>query len=209
MRNTYVKCANWTWEEKLLYIKACIGEDIPHSKICGNASYKKSDLLETYKNVAAYIYCYSNGMISFDEERDGVNPSKNHGVEVNLSELKPKQEKPKPTKFVKVEDSIFDLKEEFERGELYSSDCEGHYTQLKCEKKFYLAAYQDSVYQQVEIDWRDELDRYLDSISNLDSNFDEKVTLEFSKSKFAYNMSDDEFVAACHLVASLTEKPTN
>lgn len=120
-----------------------------------------------------------------------------------------KKEKPKPTKFVKVEESIFDLKGEFERGELYSSDCEGHYTQLKCEKKLYLAAHQDSVYRQVEIDWRDELDSYLDSISNLDNDFDEKVTLEFSKSKFAYNMSDDEFVAACHLVASLTEKPTN
>ena len=123
---------------------------------------------------------------------------------VDIKELKPK---PTPTKFVKVEESIFDLKKEFERGELYSSDCEGHYTQLKCEKKLYLAAHQDSVYRQVEINWRDELDIYLDSISSLDSNFDEKVTLEFSKSKFAYNMSDDEFVAACHLVASLTEKP--
>ncbi|AUS00753.1 hypothetical protein NVP1278O_18 [Vibrio phage 1.278.O._10N.286.54.E8] len=123
---------------------------------------------------------------------------------VDIKELKPK---PTPTKFVKVEESIFDLKGEFERGELYSSDCEGHYTQLKCEKKLYLAAHQYSVYRQVEIDWSDELDSYLDSISSLDSNFDEKVTLDFSKSKFAYSLSDDEFVAACHLVASLTEKP--
>lgn len=124
-------------------------------------------------------------------------------------EITIKDLKPKPTKFVKVEESIFDLRGEFERGELYSSDCEGHYTQLKCKKKFYLAGYQDSAYRQVEIDWRDELDSYLDSISNLDSNFDEKVTLELSESKFVYNMSDSEFVAACHLVASLTEKPTN
>ncbi|AUR98231.1 hypothetical protein NVP1248O_17 [Vibrio phage 1.248.O._10N.261.54.F1] len=121
---------------------------------------------------------------------------------ITLSDLKPT-----PTKFVKVEESIFDLKGEFERGELYSSDCEGHYTQLKYKKSLYLAAHQDSIYRQVEIDWRDELDSYLDSISSLDSNFDEKVTLEFSKSKFAYNMSDNEFVAACHLVASLTENP--
>ena len=122
-------------------------------------------------------------------------------------EITIKDLKPTPTKFVKVEESIFDLKKEFERGELYSSDCAGHYTQLKHKKSLYLAAHQDSVYRQVEIDWRDELDSYLDSISSLDSNFDEKVTLELSGSKFAYNMSDDEFVAACHLVASITEKP--
>lgn len=118
-----------------------------------------------------------------------------------------KKEKPTPTKFVKVEEPIFDLKAEFENGELYSSDCEGCYTQLKCKKKLYLAGYQDLIYRQVEIDWRDELDIYLDSISSLDSNFDEKVTLEFSESKFTYNISDNEFVAVCHLVASLTEKP--
>lgn len=106
MKNTYVKCANWTWEEKLLYIKACIGEDIPHGKICGNASYEKSDLLETYKNVAAYIYCYSNGMISFDEERDGLNSSASHGVEVNLSELKAEQEKPKRVKVSYVKHNV-------------------------------------------------------------------------------------------------------
>lgn len=125
--------------------------------------------------------------------------------QLTISDLKVKQPKPSPTKFVKVEESIFDLEDEFERGELYEKG--SNYTKLISESDFAFAYRENAIYRQVEIDWRDELDSYLDSISSLDSNFDEKVTLEFSGSKFAYNLSDDEFVAACHLVASLTEKP--
>ncbi|AUR81481.1 hypothetical protein NVP1007O_15 [Vibrio phage 1.007.O._10N.261.55.F9] len=115
--------------------------------------------------------------------------------ELTLSDLKPT-----PTKFVKVEESIFDLKGEFERGELYSSDCEGHYTQLKCEKKLYLAAHQDSVYRQVEIDWRDEVNSYFlkTKVLGIDCTIEESIETDF------YN---DEFISLCHLVASLTEKP--
>ena len=116
--------------------------------------------------------------------------------------------KEKPTKFVKVEESIFDLKGEFERGDLYQKpEFARDYSLVSNVQALASALDGGFCYRKVEIDWRDELDSYLDSISNLDSIFDEKVTLEFSGSKFAYNMSDDEFVAACHLVASLTEKP--
>ena len=114
-----------------------------------------------------------------------------------------KKEKPNPTKFVKVEESIFDLKGEFERGELYSSDCEGHYTQLKCEKKFYLAAYKDSIYRKVEIDWRDEV--YAWNSSNRIGVYN---PLDFKVGLLIDNCND-KFIEMCHLVASLTEKPTN
>ncbi|AOQ26676.1 hypothetical protein [Vibrio phage 2E1] len=115
--------------------------------------------------------------------------------EITLKDLKSK-----PTKFVKVEGSIFDLKEEFERGELYSSDCDGHYTQLKCEKKLYLAAHQDSVHRKVEIDWRDEVNSYFlkTKVLGVDCTIEESIETNF------YN---DEFISLCHLVASLTEKP--
>lgn len=115
--------------------------------------------------------------------------------------------KPKQTKFVKVEESIFDLKGEFERGELFTKLGDTYIPLSDCEKAFASSLLASSIYRQVEIDWLDELDSYLDSMSSPDSIFDETVTLEFSKSKFAYNMSDNEFVSACHLVASLTEKP--
>ncbi len=128
--------------------------------------------------------------------------------------LTPKlDEKPKPTKFVKVEESIFDLKEEFERGELYSSDCEGHYTQLKYKKSLYLAAHKDSVYRQVETDWTDELGSFLVkkafdgayvnniAISDLNDNL--------GSVRFDMELRFNDFIEMCHLVASLTEKPTN
>ncbi|AUR90522.1 hypothetical protein NVP1144O_74 [Vibrio phage 1.144.O._10N.286.45.B3] len=107
--------------------------------------------------------------------------------------------KPKTTKFVKVEESIFDLKEEFERGELYSSNCEGHYTQLKYKKSLYLAAHQDSIYRQVEIDWRDEVkSKYsLTDFRNLDDGG-------------CINLGDwtpEGFIKLCHFVAELTDKP--
>ena len=117
--------------------------------------------------------------------------------QITISDLKPKQ--CKPTKFVKVEESILDLKGEFERGELYSSDCEGHYTQLKCEKKLYLAAHQDSVYRKVEIDWRDEVKEVYDAV--------ELPSGEQGSLYMGEDWDEQEFIKFCHLVASLTEKP--
>ncbi|AUR92491.1 hypothetical protein NVP1173O_15 [Vibrio phage 1.173.O._10N.261.55.A11] len=114
------------------------------------------------------------------------------------SYLTPKQ-KPTPTKLVKVEEPIFDLKAEFESGELYSSDCEGCYTQLKCKKKLYLAGYQDSIYRQVEIDWRDEVKEVYDAV--------ELPVGEQGSLYMGEDWDEQEFIKFCHLVASITEKP--
>ncbi|AUS00496.1 hypothetical protein NVP1276O_03 [Vibrio phage 1.276.O._10N.286.54.E4] len=113
------------------------------------------------------------------------------------------EEKPKPTKFVKVEEPIFDLKGEFERGELYSSDCEGHYTQLKCKKKFYLAAYQDSIYRKVEIDWRESAIELAPAGYGLlkQTNGDLSIDGHYNK--------EQALILANAIIASLTEKPTN
>ncbi|AUR93249.1 hypothetical protein NVP1186O_14 [Vibrio phage 1.186.O._10N.286.49.E3] len=94
---------------------------------------------------------------------------------------------------------------------MYSSDCEGHYTQLKCEKKLYIAAHQDSVYRQVEIDWTDELGSFLAkkafngaSVNNLDiSGLNDNLGTVSASIELRFN----DFVEMCHLVASLTEKP--
>ncbi|CAM0051559.1 hypothetical protein VPHF89G1_0002 [Vibrio phage F89 g1] len=114
--------------------------------------------------------------------------------ELTLSDLKPT-----PTKFVKVEESIFDLKGEFERGELYSSNCEGHYTQLKYKKSLYLAAHQDLVYRKVEIDWRDE-------VKKLDSH---AIFHDDGDLYFIIDSNSNDFISMCHEIASLTENPTN
>ncbi|AUR99382.1 hypothetical protein NVP1265O_03 [Vibrio phage 1.265.O._10N.286.52.F6] len=195
MKKTYVKCVDWTWEDKLLYIKACIGEDIPHNKICGHATLSKDDLLSLYR-FAHYIYCLDSGMIVYDGQTK--NPDIGGKTEVKLSDLKPK-----PTKFVKVEESIFDLKGEFERGELYSSDCEGHYTQLKCEKKLYLAAHQYSVYRQVEIDWAESVIGLTPIGYGVYRSLSHRLGISGSYDK------EQALILANAIIESLTEKPTN
>ena len=191
MENTYVKCADWSWEDKLLYIKACIGEDIPHDKICGHSCHSRGDLLEMYKNSADYMYCYSIGMICFDVKSNGLNLSGGYR-EVELSDLKPT-----PTKFVKVEESIFDLKKEFERGELYEKGSD--YTKLISESDFAFAYRENAVYRKVEIDWRDEVKEVYDAV--------ELPVGEQGSLYMGEDWDEQEFIKFCHLVASLTEKP--
>ena len=87
MKNTYVNCKDWSWEDKLLYMKACIGDNLPHSKICGYVTNSKSELLSMYQG-AHYIYCCDSGMIVFD--RETKTPAIYDRNEVKLSDLKPK-----------------------------------------------------------------------------------------------------------------------
>lgn len=139
--------------------------------------------------------CFDGSRVSWNSREYAVD---NYNNEIEMEDLKPK-----PTKFAKVEEPIFDLKGEFERGELYSSDCEGHYTQLKCEKKLYLAAHKDSIYRKVEIDWRDEVYAWQHT-----AKIGIYTPLDITVGSLIDSHSD-KFIEMCHLVASLTEKPTN
>ena len=124
MKNTYVHCKDWSWEDKLLYIKACIGEDMPHEGFCGHAVNSKNELLNTYRLEAGFIY-HRDGMLSYDTPR--ANPSTGALKEIDIQTLRAAALKDKPKRvkveYVKVEESIFDLKGDFKRGELYC----GHY----------------------------------------------------------------------------------
>ncbi|AUR96995.1 hypothetical protein NVP1236O_03 [Vibrio phage 1.236.O._10N.261.52.C4] len=110
------------------------------------------------------------------------------------------EEKPKPTKFVKVEESIFDLKNELERGELYYMNM-AHYN--KCEAWQELAHFmiEGELYRQVEIDWRDEVRAKYPAIDFRDVDGEGYHDVG--------SWDSDSFIRLCHLVASLTENPTN
>ncbi|QZI90965.1 hypothetical protein MYOV024v1_p0040 [Vibrio phage PS34B.2] len=109
--------------------------------------------------------------------------------------------KPTPTKFVKVEESIFDLKEEFERGELYFSVCsEGEvFEKIERERRLMNNLASGNVYRQVEIDWRDEVKEIYDAV--------ELPVGVRGKLYMGKSWDEQEFIKFCHLVASLTEKP--
>lgn len=88
MKNTYVECLNWTWPEKLLYIKECIGDDVPHKKLCGHGMMNKAEILNGYIT-AKYLYCDSEGMMSYDDESVD-RPIRFDYKKLTLSDLKPK-----------------------------------------------------------------------------------------------------------------------
>lgn len=176
--DTYIE--NDFGELRDLYIKIALEHNV---KVCGGGGCD---------------YLLSKNSIGVRDWGSGSQFEWNNGDFENAKLITLPDLKPTPTKFVKVEESIFDLKGEFERGELYSSNCEGHYTQLKCEKKFYLAAHQDSVYRQVDVDWRDEVAEF----TGLGKDF-------YTWVDCIDDMYNFDFVEMCHLVASLTEKPTN
>ncbi len=112
-----------------------------------------------------------------------------------------KKEKPKPTKFVKVEESIFDLKEEFEKGELYVSTCEGHYTQILGENGLFLAAFNNSIYRQVEIDWRESVVSIAPRGYGVSAWGEVDLRIDGSYSK------EQALILANAIIESLTDKP--
>jgi hypothetical protein len=150
--------------------------------------------------------------ICFDGSRISWNPRgyamDNYSNEIEMEDLK--QEKPKPTKLVKVEESIFDLKEEFERGELYfdvaavsggvffSND---EYVKINSKESLCECYSNGNVYRQVEIDWRDELAVTVKATGlPYSSNGRGHIT------GMSWN-SEIELIAICHKVAELTDKP--
>ena len=61
----------------------------------------------------------------------------------------------KTYRFEKVMDSIFGLKEEFERGELFSFDGNEHYVQIETEGDFSYAHIYENLYRRIEITERE------------------------------------------------------
>lgn len=194
MKNTYVKCADWSWEDKLLYIKTCIGDDIPHEKFCVYVGLSKDELLSLYRD-AWYIYCCDNGMIVYDGKTN--NPFIGSRVEIKLSDLK--QEKQKPTKFVKIKESIFDLKEEFEMGELYEKG--SGYTKLISESDFAFACRENAVYRKVEIDWIESVTVLTPIGYGVERSPSNKLRIEGSYTK------KQALILANAIIESLTDKP--
>ncbi len=133
------------------------------------------------------------------------------GVDVGYEDLpdlvdsilrsKKESAKPKPTKFVKVEESIFDLKEEFDGGELYVSTCEGHYTQILGEKGLFLAAFNNSIYRQVEIDWRESVVSIAPRGYGVSALGEVDIRIDG-----AYN-KEQVLILANAIIESLTDKP--
>lgn len=85
LAGTYVSCKNWSFEDKLKYMKACIGDELPTSRICGWACNSFNKLMEIYEK-CTFIY-FDGKMLSQDSCETPV--LINSRVEVTLDDLTP------------------------------------------------------------------------------------------------------------------------
>lgn len=130
-------------EIRSLYVGLCNKFGIEcesNSNASGAVDVTNADYIEVYAGICFYTNT----------------PSKESSRELTIDDLK---EKTKPTKFVKVEGSIFDLKEEFEKGELYRvyahhGDNPMHGA-IDSEFSLIQAADRSNIYRKVEITERD------------------------------------------------------
>lgn len=119
---------------------------------------------------------------------DKVNNGMKSRKQLTISDFKPTR-----TEYVKVTDSIFDLKADFEKGELYEKD--SGYCKLISESDFAFAYRENAIYRKVEreITWQDELERlYPVNAINGHVSFKQLIT-------------DEQFIEMCHKVYHLTK----
>lgn len=119
-----------------------------------------------------------------------------------LEEKKPRTK----VEYVEVTDSIFDLRPDFEAGELFSKVNHARdYSTINNTQTLAQALHQSCCYRRIEtpITWKEELYDYLDSSCEMSDDFDDSFTIEIEGRPLEFNLNDDEFVDMCKLVASL------
>ncbi|CAH9011614.1 hypothetical protein VPHF27_0014 [Vibrio phage F27] len=138
---------------------------------------------------------------SWDDAYVGQTSDAKKGIRFSESKMLTLSDlKPTPTKFVKVKESIFDLKGEFEHGELYQKpEFARDYSLVSNVQALASALDGGFCYRQVEVDWRDEVKKEYDAV---ELPVGARGNLYMGES-----WDEQEFVKFCHLVASLTEKP--
>ena len=162
MKNTYVECLDWTWPEKLLYIKSCVGDEIPHNMLCGYAAHSKDEILTEYMH-AKYLYCNERGMMSYDD-RDLSKPviARNQR-KIELSSLKPKRTR---TEYEKVEfNSAWEAVKAFEDGDVFHTHFISDGWVVVDQVQQVIPNWQlGKLYCKVEkeIDWREEVSNFVD-----------------------------------------------
>ncbi|CAH9015701.1 conserved hypothetical protein [Vibrio phage 120E34-1] len=166
------------------------------SKLYKENLYPKSmtfDVIEKNKhhrlNEMVYLLKNDEGEFLFTDKSSSV-----------FHVIKSKQE-PAPTKFVKVEESIFDLREEFERGELYAvSGREKHFV-INNEGWLTNAKSNGNVYRQVKVDWREIVIELAPSGYGIKALGKNNLRIDG-----AYN-KEQALILANAIIESLTKKP--
>ncbi|AUS01641.1 hypothetical protein NVP1287O_68 [Vibrio phage 1.287.O._10N.286.55.C7] len=112
---------------------------------------------EEYEHTKALNFIYDRLIIVHGENQnfDYMHKLKNaiklvEGVESPCNQSAAKEKPRTKVEYVKVVDSIFDLRPDFEAGDLYISHCDGHYQQILSESSLHLACAQGLLYRRIE-----------------------------------------------------------
>lgn len=111
---------------------------------------------------------------------------------LTLPDLKPRTR----TEYEKVTESIFDLRDEFERGELYESLCG---SKLENEHDFIYAYTNDHIVRKVEkeIDWQDEIVRFMAGEPKIGKQMKPELLRELNIEWD--HMTDGDFLEMCRV----------
>lgn len=114
------------------------------------------------------------------------------GIDSNITTVKPHTR----TEYEKVTESIFDLRDEFERGELYFKCSEGDWVQAVHESEVVHFLNNCALYRKIEkeIDWRDEVMKYLFENDYHNSRIETNDWVEIKQS-----FKNDEFLEMCRV----------
>lgn len=111
-----------------------------------------------------------------------------------------KQKPPVRVEYKKVTDSIFDLRPDFEAGELYIYRGK-HHQKVTNEQELMEFGCTGDLLRRIEkpVDWRDEVKSYLDSVCDeIDDDFS-GMTVSSTNWEFLFNPGDDDFLEMCRI----------
>lgn len=106
------------------------------------------------------------------------------------------------TEYEKVTESIFDLRDEFERGELYYNFGDEEWFTYRDEASLAIGFKEGNVHRKVEkeIDWHSELDSYLNKPS--DDGFEKELPtrVRITLNDIEFHLTDSEYLESCRVV---------
>ena len=155
------------------------------------ATHYKDFLLYKVEHGELFVHC--NGMWSKSELALGD----------AILKVKPIQKPRTRTEYEKVTESIFDLRDEFKRGELYCKhEHAREFTQVINTQTLAQALHGGFCFRKVEkeIDWRDEVKSYIESTCSESLRLDgDSFTISHPELDFIYEPGDDEFLELCRV----------
>lgn len=128
------------------------------------------------------------------------------GETLTIEPVVPEKKPRTKVEYVQVLDCIFNLKSDYENGNLYHSYDGKEFSEIKGDERTVARCLVEcNLYRRIKtpMTWKEELYDYLDNSCEMSDDFDDSFTIEIEGRPLEFNLNDDEFVDMCKIVASL------